>query len=150
MYPRHGRVPKVALHHQFLRYGFREVQHEAGYDAFLTAKVFLALAAEMSGCGRSNRDLTSNRHLTNGAWAIASDLPITGVKKYDIGKWKGEESGCAPFDTFEGGIFEDLEGLLSVNGTIEGCIKLQSKETKQPLEFVLFEELGYDSCVEDD
>jgi DNA polymerase III epsilon subunit-like protein len=42
----------VALHHQHLRYGVHEQQHEAGYDAFLTARVFLALAAEMTGHGR--------------------------------------------------------------------------------------------------
>lgn len=42
----------VALHHQHIQYGVHEQQHEAGYDAFLTARVFLALAAEMSGHGR--------------------------------------------------------------------------------------------------
>lgn len=42
----------IALHHQHVRYGVHEQQHEAGYDAFLTARVFLALAAEMSGHGR--------------------------------------------------------------------------------------------------
>ena len=74
---------------------------------------------------------------------------IVGLKKNGIGKEELEQGGEAPFETFEGGIFEDWEGLLSVNGTIEGYIKLESTETKQPLEFVLFEESGYDSCVED-
>jgi DNA polymerase III epsilon subunit-like protein len=38
----------IALHHKHLRYGVHEQQHEAGYDAFLTAQVFLSLSAEMS------------------------------------------------------------------------------------------------------
>jgi hypothetical protein len=29
-----------------------EQQHEAGYDAFLTAQVFLSLSAEMAGRGK--------------------------------------------------------------------------------------------------
>ena len=51
----------VALHHQHIRYGVHEQQHEAGYDAFLTARVFLALAAEMTGHGRDeNVDLNAS------------------------------------------------------------------------------------------
>jgi len=37
----------IALHHQHVRYGVHEQLHEAGYDAFLTAQVFLALAGVM-------------------------------------------------------------------------------------------------------
>ena len=42
----------IALHHKHLRYGVHEQQHEAGYDAFLTAQVFLSLSAEMAGRGK--------------------------------------------------------------------------------------------------
>jgi hypothetical protein len=59
----------VALHHQFLRYGFREIQHEAGYDAFITAKVFLALAAEITCRGKSVHHLSTNGDLTNGIYS---------------------------------------------------------------------------------
>jgi hypothetical protein len=143
---------RVALHHQFLRYGFREIQHEAGYDAFMTAKVFLALAAEMAGQGRSDRHLTQKGDLVNGV------TPAHGVNGIDLaikgtgGGHHGVAAGTCdgpPFDSFEGGIFEDWEGLLRVNGTIEGSIKLENKQGKEPLEFVLFEESGYDSCVGD-
>jgi len=39
----------IALHHKHVRYGVYEQQHEAGYDACLTAQVFLALTAAMTG-----------------------------------------------------------------------------------------------------
>jgi hypothetical protein len=42
----------IALHHKHLRYGVHELQHEAGYDAFMTAQVFLSLSAEMAGRGK--------------------------------------------------------------------------------------------------
>lgn len=42
----------IALHHKHLRYGVHEQQHEAGYDAYLTAQVFLSLTAEMAGRGK--------------------------------------------------------------------------------------------------
>jgi hypothetical protein len=72
-------------------------------------------------------------------------------KKSDFGMEEAKKSDDgAPFEKFEGSIFEDWQGLLSVNGTIEGCIKLESQRRKEPMEFVLFEESGYDSCVEDD
>jgi hypothetical protein len=72
-------------------------------------------------------------------------------KKAGLGMEEVEKTDDgAPFEILEGCIFEDWEGLLSVNGTIEGCIKLESQRSKEPLEFVLFEESGYDSCVEDD
>jgi hypothetical protein len=38
----------------------------------------------------------------------------------------GERNEEAAFPSFIGGIFEGWEGLLSVNGTIEGFIKLGS------------------------
>lgn len=46
----------LALHHQYIRYGVHEHLHEAGYDGLLTAKVFLALAAEMTGHGKSQTE----------------------------------------------------------------------------------------------
>ena len=145
----------VALHHQFLRYGFREIQHEAGYDAFMTAKVFLALAAQMAGCGRSELhlvqkgdDITPDHVLTNSthlALALIAGVP-NGIRVE-----KSAEAYDHPFfRSFEARIFEDWEGLLCVNGTIEGSIRLERKQGKEPLEFTLFEESGYDSCVETD
>lgn len=138
----------VALHHQFLRYGFREIQHEAGYDAFMTAKVFLALAAEMAGWGGSGLHLAQNGDLAND---VTSDHVLTNgfYNGFRVGE-SAETYDHPSFRSFEAGIFEDWEGLLCVNGTIEGSIKLESKQGKEPLEFVLFEESGYDSCVETD
>lgn len=52
----------VALHHKHVRYGVREQQHEAGYDAFLTAQVFLALAAAMTG----QRVVPTDQYNSNG------------------------------------------------------------------------------------
>jgi len=37
---------REALHHKHVRYGTERL-HEAGYDAYATARVFLALAARM-------------------------------------------------------------------------------------------------------
>jgi DNA polymerase III epsilon subunit-like protein len=48
----------TALHHEYLRYGVHEQHHEAGYDAFLTAQVFLSLAAEMSARGKGSVEET--------------------------------------------------------------------------------------------
>jgi hypothetical protein len=57
----------IALHHQHIRYGVHEQQHEAGYDAFLTAQVFLALTAEMTGRGNSSED-----HFPNGKSSVCA------------------------------------------------------------------------------
>jgi hypothetical protein len=49
----------IALHHKHIRYGVHEQHHEAGYDALLTAQVFLALTAEMMGPEKSQvKELT--------------------------------------------------------------------------------------------
>jgi len=58
----------VALHHRHIRYGVHEQQHEAGYDAFLTARVFLALAAEMSGHGRDDSASVNGSILPLSSW----------------------------------------------------------------------------------
>jgi hypothetical protein len=105
----------VALHHQHLRYGVHEQQHEAGYDAFLTAQVFLALAAEMSGRGKNRAAKTL--HVKSG-----SSVKTAGQKSDDI--WNEGLGGDSAYDKFHGGIFEEWEGLLSINGTMEGFIKL--------------------------
>jgi hypothetical protein len=104
-----------ALHHQHLRYGVREQQHEAGYDAFLTAQVFLALAAEMSGRGKVRAEM--KLHVKSG-----SPVKTVGQKSDDI--WNEGLGGESAYDKFHGGIFKDWEGLLSINGTMEGFIKL--------------------------
>ena len=53
----------VALHHQYIRYAVYEQPHKAGYDAFWTARVFLALTGEMSKHGREkSEDLNTSTH----------------------------------------------------------------------------------------
>jgi hypothetical protein len=54
----------VALHHKHVRYGVHEQPHQAGYDALLTAQVFLALAAAMTG----RRGVPANQHNSNGIY----------------------------------------------------------------------------------
>ena len=49
----------IALNHKHVRYAVHEKLHEAGYDALLTAQVFLALAAEMNQKGKSQINLHS-------------------------------------------------------------------------------------------
>jgi hypothetical protein len=44
----------------------------------------------------------------------------------DSGEWNRESA----FKSFVGGIFEGWEGFLSVNGTIEGFIKLRNTKKK--------------------
>jgi len=50
----------LALHYKHVKYGVHEQQHEAGYDALLTAQVFLALTGEMIGCGRKYPEETNS------------------------------------------------------------------------------------------
>lgn len=64
----------VVLHHKHVRYAVHEQQHEAGYDAYLTAQVFLALAAEMVECGKDLEDQTYHV-LSNGIFFNVSYLP---------------------------------------------------------------------------
>lgn len=63
----------VALHHKHVRYAVHEQQHEAGYDAFLTAQVFLALATAMTGKG----DIPTDQRSSNGISSIfPTDLQL--------------------------------------------------------------------------
>ena len=111
-----------ALDHLHLRYGVLERPHEAGYDAFLTAQVFLALAAEMSGRGKVPVEetwLVNQKRSTS----IESALTIDDRKKVDVTSEKVVEP---PFEAFSGGIFDEWMGLLSINGTMEGFVKLDN------------------------
>jgi hypothetical protein len=95
------------------------------------------------------REICWSSHLQRGSYKWFPTISLNLLSGMKNGDTVSEDPG-APVETFEGGIFEDWEGLLSVNGTIEGCLRLESEQRKEPLEFVLFEESGYDSCVEDD
>lgn len=63
-----------------------------------------------------------------------SDALMTGREKVDV--WnEGLSNGEPAFETFRWGIFEDMQGYLAINGTIEGSIKLEI--VRDPYEEVL-------------
>jgi DNA polymerase III epsilon subunit-like protein len=106
------------LHHQHLRYGVYDRQHEAGYDAFLTAQVFLALAGVMV-----ETDNVRINDTTGDGLRFYFPLIVDEMREKEAEK--GEKSGSV---LFKGGVFEECEGKLSINGTIEGVIKLEKEK----------------------
>lgn len=53
------RIPDICLPEEFKLYQTRHLLHEAGYDSYLTAQIFLKLAAKLDG-GRLNRNNTTH------------------------------------------------------------------------------------------
>ncbi|KFY60298.1 hypothetical protein V496_05375 [Pseudogymnoascus sp. VKM F-4515 (FW-2607)] len=71
------RTPQICLPEEFRSYQNRHLLHEAGYDSYLTAQIFLKLAAKLDG-GRPNRsDVThavdSLRASTGSTGSTSSD-----------------------------------------------------------------------------
>ncbi|KFY87214.1 hypothetical protein V498_07252 [Pseudogymnoascus sp. VKM F-4517 (FW-2822)] len=71
------RTPQICLLEEFRSYQNRHLLHEAGYDSYLTAQIFLKLAAKLDG-GRPNRsDVThavdSLRASTGSTGSTSSD-----------------------------------------------------------------------------
>jgi len=93
-----------------LRYGVREQRHEAGYDAFLTAQVFLPLVLEMD-----------NKWLRD---VVAEMCPGSKEQSGKLRKVVEKDFMPDSFEGLKGEDFGEWKGMLMVGGTIEGCLKL--------------------------
>ena len=98
------------MHPRHLRYGVREQPHEAGYDAFLTAQVFLPLVLEMD-----------NKWLSD---VVAEMCPRTKEQSAKLRQVVEKDFMPFSFQVLRGEDFAEWKGMLMVGGTIEGCVKL--------------------------
>ncbi|RJE22372.1 CAF1 family ribonuclease [Aspergillus sclerotialis] len=48
-------IPRTGIHHQHSKYNRRNVDHEAGYDSLLTARIFIKLSAQLRDADASKR-----------------------------------------------------------------------------------------------
>jgi hypothetical protein len=105
----------IVLDPRHLRYGVRERPHEAGYDAFLTAQVFLPLVLEMD-----------NKWLSD---VVRDMFPETQDQEFTEPTLRRVvEKDFMPdsFEVLKGDEFREWKGMFMVGGTIEGCVKLAS------------------------